>query len=77
MNNFFNTDSLMSLSKTKKTVSKEDYQIFCKEYIFNAIQGETFGNSFCKRFGISDNLLSRIKDIDEAKFLITNLGYIK
>jgi hypothetical protein len=77
MNNFFNVDNLMSLSKTKKTISKEDYQIFCKEYIFNAIQGETFGNSFCKRFEISDNMLSRIKDTSEAKFLINNLGYIK
>lgn len=77
MNNFFNTSSLTNLSKEKKTITKEDYQIFCKEYIFNAMQGETFGNAFCKRFGLTDNMLSRIKDTDEAKFLITNLGYIK
>lgn len=77
MNNFFDTTSLMSLSKTKHTISNEDYQIFCKEYIFNAISGETFGNAFCKRFGFTDNLLSKIKDTSEAQFLIKNLGYIK
>ena len=77
MNNFFNTASLINLSKEKKTITKEDYQIFCKEYIFNAIQGYTFGNAFCKRFGIHDNMLSKMKDTDEAKFLITNLGYLK
>ena len=77
MNNFFDTTSLMSLSKTKKTISNEDYQIFCKEYIFNAINGETFGNAFCKRFELNDNLLSKIKDTSEAQFLIKNLGYIK
>ena len=77
MNIFFNTTSLMPLSKTKKTISSEDYQIFCKEYIFDAINGMTFGNAFCKRFELTDNLLSKITDTSEAQFLIKNLGYIK
>lgn len=63
-------------SSQKKMVSKEDYQNFCDEYIFDSLKGVSFGNAFCERFGINDNMLSTLSD-DGAKFLIENLGYIK
>ena len=61
----------------KKTVTKKEYQIFCKEYIFKQLEGESFAYAFCKRFGIRDTLLSSIMGYENAKFLIETIGYIK
>ena len=65
-----------SLQKMRKTVSKKDYTVFCDEFIFDSLRGLTFGQAFCERFDITDNMLSIISD-DSAKFLIEKLGYIK
>ncbi len=63
-------------SKLKKTVSKQDYEVFCNEFGFDKIRGLTFGEAFCERFSITDNILSIMSD-DGAKWLIEHLGYIK
>ena len=65
-----------SLQKMKKTVSRQEYEVFCNEFIFESLKGLTFGQAFCERFDITDNMLSTISD-DSAKFLIEKLGYIK
>lgn len=63
--------------KVKVTVTREDYENFCREFIFNSLRDETFGESFCKRFGISDTTISILKDETFTKQLIESLGYIK
>lgn len=60
----------------KVTVSRQDYETFCKEFIFNSLKDEHFGESFCKRFGISDLTISILKDEHFTKQLIESLGYI-
>ena len=62
--------------KVHKTVSKQDYEWFCKEYVFDQIKGIRFGEAFCKRFGIDDALINMVSN-DTAKFHIEALGYIK
>lgn len=68
--------STWNLSKTKKTVSKDDYEIFCKEYVFDSLKEIKFGEAFCKRFDIHDPMLSMFSN-DLAKFHIEKLGYLK
>lgn len=63
-------------SKAKKTVSREDYELFCKEYVFDQLKGLSFGQAFCKRFKIDDALINIVSN-DTAKFHIEALGYIK
>jgi hypothetical protein len=63
-------------SKVHKTVSKEDYELFCKEYVFEQLKGISFGEAFCKRFGIDNALINMVSN-DTAKFHIEALGYIK
>ena len=63
--------------KVKVTVTREDYENFCKEFIFNSLRDEPFGESFCKRFGINDTTISILKDETFTKQLIESLGYIK
>lgn len=70
------SDLLIPKSKTKKTVSIKEYDIFIKEFLFYQIKGESFGAAFCKRFEIDDWLLPKISD-SSAKRLIEALGYLE
>ena len=63
--------------ETKVTVSKSDYETFCKEYVFHKLKGETFGRAFCKRFAIDDRAISNLVCEQFTKDLIEVLGYIK
>lgn len=63
-------------AKQKKTVSKSDYELFCKEYMFEQLKGVRFGEAFCKRFKIDDALIN-MNSNDTAKFHIESLGYIE
>lgn len=63
-------------NNAKKSVSRKDYEIFCREFIFEKIKGKTFGSAFCERFGLNDTFLKNLSD-DTAKYHIEQLGYIK
>ena len=63
-------------SNRNLTVSKKDYDIFYKEFVFSKLKGESLGKAFCKRFGLDDFVLQQVAD-DSAKLLIETLGYIK
>lgn len=59
-----------------KTISKQDYQIFHREYIFDRIKGTNYGRAFCEKFNIDDPVVSRLIDEDLAKELIEET-YVK
>ena len=58
------------------TISKEDYEIFRKEYMFEKLKGKTFGQAFCERFDVDDYFLKNLSD-KTARYHIEKLGYIK
>lgn len=62
--------------KTTKTISKEDYETFRKEYMFERLKGKTFGQAFCEKFDMDDYFLKNLSD-KTAQYHIENLGYIK
>ena len=43
--------------KVSKPIDKEDYQQWKKDFIWEALHGQRYGQSFCNRFGITDNNL--------------------
>ena len=43
-------------NKPKKTINPEDFEIWQKDVIWDALHGIRYGQSFCNRFGISNNL---------------------
>lgn len=59
-----------------KTISKQDYELFRKEYIFDQIKGLKYGKAFCERFQIDDPVISRLIDTDLAIEMIEE-NYIK
>lgn len=59
-----------------KTISKQDYEHFRKEYIFDQLKGSRYGEAFCERFQIDDPVVSRLIDTDLAIEMIEE-NYIK
>lgn len=69
--------ALEQLTNNKeKKISKKEYEIFCKEFIFEKIKGKSFGKAFCDKFQFNDTFLKALSD-DTAKSHIETLGYIK
>lgn len=44
-------------TKVPEPISQEDFDLWQKDVIWDALHGIRYGQSFCNRFGISDNLL--------------------
>ena len=62
-------------NSTKK-ISKKDYDLFCKEFVFEKLKGKKFGEAFCDKFGYNDFMLRDFSDKTAMK-IINNSGYIK
>ena len=43
--------------KPHKTVDQDDYEQWRKDFIWEALHGIRYGQSFCNHFGITDNHL--------------------
>jgi hypothetical protein len=50
-------DFTNSDSEPRKLISQEDFELWQKDYTWDALHGLRYGQSFCNRFGITDNLL--------------------
>jgi len=59
-----------------KTISKAEYNQFCKDYVFEKLKGVSFGKAFCDRFDIDHFIISSLPN-DSAKGYIEKHGYIK
>jgi hypothetical protein len=44
-------------TKVPEPISLEDFELWQKDFLWDALHGLRYGQSFCNRFGISDNLL--------------------
>jgi hypothetical protein len=38
-------------------IELEEFELWQRDYIWEALHGQRYGQSFCNRFGITDNLL--------------------
>lgn len=66
----------LPINNVQKSVNQKDYEVFCNEFIFEKIKGQSFGESFCKKFGLNDTFLKDLSD-QTAREHIEKLGYIK
>ena len=58
-------------------VSRDEYEVFCKEYLFDNLREESFGRAFCKRFDITDYVLDILPSEQSAKLHITSFRYVE
>ena len=80
MQDYFN-NMVLQLSqppeKIAKHISKENYEVFCKEFVFDKLRGHSFGVAFCKRFDIFDTALLINRSDENTRQYIKDVGYIK
>lgn len=70
MNAFNHMVSFLN-DRPKTLISKQEYEVFCKEYIFDQLRGKRFGQAFCERFHIlNDIVVDRLIDEDIAREII-------
>lgn len=48
-------------------VSLDAFEEFEREYIFDALRDTTFGQAFCQRFNIEDDILSKLPSTEFAR----------
>jgi hypothetical protein len=73
----FHLGALESLTNNHiKTISKKEYDIFCKRFIFLKLQGKSFAESFCEYFDMNNCFLKNLSD-QTAQDHIEKLGYIR
>lgn len=58
-------------------INKADYDMFCREYVFDSLRGDTFGRAFQKRFDCRDRVLSMFRDQRHTMKHIEYCGYVK
>ena len=47
-------------------VSQEDYEQWARGFVFEGLRDQRYGQSFCNRFGIRDNILFYSSTVEEA-----------
>ena len=47
-------------------VSQEDYEQWARGFVFEGLRDQRYGQSFCNRFGIRDNILFYTSTVEEA-----------
>lgn len=57
-------------------ITSDDYKRFCKEYVFDKLRDISFGDAFCKRFGIQDIVLSLPLSEARHRQHVHDAGYV-
>lgn len=69
MNSFNHMVSFLD-ALPKTLISRQEYEVFNKEYIFDQLKGKRFGRAFCERFHIDDTVVNCLFDEDIAREMI-------
>ena len=53
-------------TETRVRVSQEDYEQLARGFVFEGLRDLRYGQSFCNRFNIRDNILFYTSTVEEA-----------
>jgi hypothetical protein len=49
-----------------KRISRSEYDQWARGFVFEGLRDQRYGQSFCNRFGIQDNILFYSRTVEEA-----------
>ena len=61
----------------RESVTRDEFQLFLKEFTFEKLKGKTLGECFAEKFQIKDRVLYMLKDDSNVMLHIKTCGYIK
>lgn len=70
---------LMDASKIREPIikiPKQEYEQWARGFLFDGLRDLRYGQSFCNRFGITDNILYYSRTVEEADQYIQK-NYVK
>jgi hypothetical protein len=67
---------LQDREPTSTKVSRDSYEQWARGFVFDGLRDQRYGQSFCNRFGIRDNILFYSSTVEEADRYIQE-HYIK
>ena len=53
-----------------RRVTQEQYQQWARGFVFEGLRNQRYGQSFCREFGITDNILYYERDYQKANAYI-------
>jgi hypothetical protein len=59
------------------SVTKQEYETFLKEYVFEKLKGISLGKAFSEKFNVRDRVLQIFSDDEEAIKHIKYCKYVK
>jgi hypothetical protein len=66
-------DLMRDRADQKVRVSQEDYEQWARGFVFEGLRDQRYGQSFCNRFGIQDNILFYASTVEEAdRYILKN-----
>ena len=68
-------DELMQDRKANfsKKVSQHEYEQWARGFVFEGLRNQRYGQSFCNRFNIQDNILFYTSTVEEAdQYILKN-----
>jgi hypothetical protein len=65
----------LTVKSIQQHVSWEEYELFCREFIFDKLRGIKFGKAFCDRFDIINYIIPQLSD-EGAKDYIEKQGFV-
>ena len=66
-------DLMREPTDQKIRVSQEDYEQWARGFVFEGLRDQRYGQSFCNRFGIQDNILFYTSTVEEAdRYILKN-----
>jgi hypothetical protein len=57
-------------STAQEELTKESFQRWDQEFVFDALKAQRYGQSFCNYFGITDHILFYTRDMEKCKQMI-------
>ena len=66
-------DLMREPTNQRVRVSQEDYEQWARGFVFEGLRDQRYGQSFCNRFGIQDNILFYTSTVEEAdRYILKN-----
>lgn len=59
-------DMLLQEPNLPRKISRREYELWASGFIFEGLQNQRYGQSFCNRFKITDNILFYSSTVEEA-----------
>jgi hypothetical protein len=68
--------STMETQPTRHSIRQQDYDLWRRGFVFEALRNRSYGQSFCEQFGIRDYIIMSLENVRDCHEYI-NQNYLR